>query len=217
MLNLTRDVWLLRVPQGIFDLTVLHNLYPDITPGARRAMVHRAIRAGEVHRIRRGIYYLDSRFIRQRPHPYLVAGRLQFPSYISFESALRFHGWIPEAVYQVASVIPNRSRTLKTSLGVFSYQRVPAGFFKAGVRAEKILDRYWIFMASPFRAIADRVYVRKSVTWKGEGMGFLHHSLRIPEHRLKEADPRPLEEVIRNMTNRRTREYMTRLKEVVVP
>lgn len=68
---------------------------------------------------------------------------------------------IPEAVYQVTSVTPKRSRSYDTPLGVFSYRTVPARPARAGVEMIDIGGVGWAFVASPLRAVADLVYLAK--------------------------------------------------------
>ena len=126
MQNLTEKVFKLAPPGGLFDETVIHNLFPDSTAGARALLVHRACQAGEILRLKPGLFGLGPPYRKSEPHPFVVAGVLHSPSHISLESALSHHGLIPEAVYQVSSVTVGRSREFTTPLGVFSFRRVPA-------------------------------------------------------------------------------------------
>ena len=118
---------------GLFDDTVVRNLFPETTVGARKLLVHRAVRSKEVLRLKRGIYCLGEVYRRSHPHPFVVAGLLHSPSHISLESALSFHTLIPEAVYEVTSVTVRRSRSFETVLGRFSFMTVPADNPRAGV------------------------------------------------------------------------------------
>ena len=51
------------------------------------------------------------------PHPFLVANALHRGSYVSLQSALAFHGVIPEHVPTVTSVGPGRPETVRNVLG----------------------------------------------------------------------------------------------------
>ena len=51
MRSLTEEVWKLSPPMGVFDETVVCNLFSDRTAGARKALVHRAVARGEVLRL----------------------------------------------------------------------------------------------------------------------------------------------------------------------
>jgi len=60
----------------------------------RYALVNRALQDGTVLRLKRGRYVLQDR--SRTLHPFTVAQSLMPGSYVSFETALSHHGWIPE-------------------------------------------------------------------------------------------------------------------------
>ena len=74
----------------------------------RYGLVNRALRDGSLMRVKRGTYVLGRRYRSDKVHPFTVAQGLVPGSYVSFESALAHHGWIPEAVFTTASVSPGR-------------------------------------------------------------------------------------------------------------
>jgi hypothetical protein len=130
--------------------------------GARLdALLKRAVASREVWRIRRGLYCLSDRYSRGRINPLELATRVYGPSYVSLETALSHHGWIPEAIHAVTSVALGRSRTFDTPVGLFSFTRVPQRIFLAGVRRVSEEGRGAFFLASPLKALADHVYVQK--------------------------------------------------------
>ena len=89
----------------------------------RYGLVNRAIKDGSLIRLKRGVYALAPAYRSAPVHPFAVAQALLPGSYISFESALAYHGWIPEAVLVTASVTPGR-KTLEipaTEFGSFKY------------------------------------------------------------------------------------------------
>ena len=51
---------------------------------------------------------LDERFRDYTCHPFVLAQAFAPGSYISFETALAWHGWIPEAVFTTASAVSGR-------------------------------------------------------------------------------------------------------------
>lgn len=208
MQTVTEKVFKLAPPGGLFDETVLSNLFPDVSVGARALLVHRACRAGEILRLKPGLFVLAPPYRKSEPHPFVVAAALHFPSHISLESALAYHGLIPEAVYQVSSVTMARSREFTTPMGVFSYQRVPMRQPLAGVRAEKVGRDAWAFIALPARAIADAVYLNGAITWQDHGPGYLLDSLRIEEDDLRGLSRESLEEVAAGFRSRRVRAYL---------
>jgi hypothetical protein len=215
MQTITEKVFKLAPPGGLFDETVIHNLFPDSSPGARALVVHRACQAGEILRLKPGLFVLGPPYRKSEPHPFVVAGVLHAPSHISLESALAHHGLIPEAVYQVNSVTVGRSREFSTPVGVFSFRRVPARAPRAGVEAVAVARNAWAFIASPLRAIADAVYLRKEVTWNRDGLGYLTESLRIEEDDLRSLSFEALDEILDSIRSWRVRAYLEGVKGVV--
>ena len=79
----------------------------DVSDDSRYALAKRAMQAGALLQIMRGHYVLADKFRKNPVHPYQLAQAMVAGSYISMESALAFHGWIPEAVFTVVSVTPH--------------------------------------------------------------------------------------------------------------
>lgn len=207
---LTEKIWRMDPPEGIFDDTVVRNLYPDQAPGARRALIHRALVSGEIRALKPGLYSLAPDYQHERPHPFAIAALLHSPSYVSLESALRHHHLIPEAVFQVASVCGRRSRSFTTPLGVFTFDHVPCRCLKAGVRAEQF-GRAWAFVARPLRAIADLVYLRH-LDWKRVGPGYLIDSMRIEPEELAAIPTEDYPEVEATFRSRRVLAWLAGMK-----
>ena len=122
------------------------------------ALIKRAVAAGEVIRLRRGLYCIEQRFIRHRPNPFEVCQRIYGPSYVSLESALSWHGWIPEAVRAITSVSIGRSCSFINPLGLFTYSRVPQKTLMVGVGRRTESDGAVFFLAHPLKALADYVH-----------------------------------------------------------
>jgi len=197
----------------MFDETVVRNLLSERSESARKVLVHRAIAAGEVIRLKPGLFLLAPEFRKSHAHPFVIAAALHSPSHISLESALAHHGLIPEAVYQVISVTASRSRTFQTPAGIFRFVRVPADDPRAGVQAIKVDGRNWVFVATPLRAIADLVYTRKDVSWEKDGLGFLTDSLRIEREDLDNVEWGGLNEICESLRNRRTGDFLRGLRQ----
>lgn len=136
----------------------------DGTPQRRYNLVNRALQHGELLQLRRGLYLLAPQLQSRPPHPFVLAQALQSGSYISFETALSFHGWIPEAVPVTLSVVPGRRR-LEVDLAVLGLFRFYPLALRPGYFLEAV-DRH-IFagqatlVAQPLRALLDIVCLRK--------------------------------------------------------
>jgi predicted transcriptional regulator of viral defense system len=211
MQSLTKEVFRLSPPGGIFDMTVVRNTFPERSEGARKLLVHRAESKGEIIRLKPGLFLLAGEYRKSHPHPFVIAAALHSPSHVSLESALSFHGLIPEAVYQVSSVTAARSRTFETAIGIFTFQHVAAENPRAGVVAVKIDKASWVFVATPLRAIADLVYVRKHINWERDGLAFLTESMRIEMDDLRKISLNELDDLSASLYDGRTREYLSHL------
>lgn len=215
MQTLTEAVFKLNPPGGLFDLTVVANLYPELSAGARKLLLHRAIVNEEVLRLKPGAFILAPAYRRTHPHHFVVAALLHSPSHVSLQSALAHHGLIPEAVYQVSSVTVARSRSFATPLGVFSFQRVPVADPRAGVEALEVARGSWAFVATPLRAIADMVYLDTRVRWETDGLAWLTESLRIEPDDLAGLSLDWYDEIRDAFRDGRTRGYLEGLKEAL--
>lgn len=151
----------------------------------RYALVHRALKDGSLIRLKRATYMLSQRNRSEAVHPFVVAQALLPGSYISFETALAYHGWIPEAVFTTASVSPGRKTITYNvpSFGQFSFHPLALNKYQflTGVDREK-LGKFTAFIAQPLRALIDLVALRKE-HWSG--LDWLTMGMRIDEDRLR--------------------------------
>ncbi len=178
------------------------------SPHVRYSFLKRAIARGDLIHVKKGLYCFPEKFRRKPLNLFSVAQKIQGPSYISLESALSHHGWIPEAVYTVTSVCMRRSKYFSTPLGLFSYRHIPPQSFFYGV--ESLLEeRERILMASPWKALADYVYVYKK-DWKS--FEPLIESLRIEEENLRKMPIRELEELEKIYASRRVKKFLKGLR-----
>jgi hypothetical protein len=147
----------------------------------RYNLVNRAMKAGELIRLRRGLYLLPDKYRSQPCHPYALAQRLVPGSYVSLETALAYHGWIPEAVYTTASVVPTRKAKdfNYEPLGRFTFHplKIQAGNFLELVERVE-LGKQIALIASPGRALLDLVCLNK-MEW--QGLDWLVEGMRVDE------------------------------------
>ena len=215
MQTLTEKIFRLAPPGGLFDESVIRTAFPEKSPGARQLLVHRAVRHGEVVRLKPGLFILAGDICGAQAHPFVVAAALHSPSHISLESALAYHGLIPEAVFGVVSVTSRRAREFKTPIGQFTFVRVPADNPMAGVRSVRIDNDAWAFVAGPIRTIADLIYIRKDVSWEDDGLAFLTESLRIEEEDLCEISMDEIDEVVESIRSKRVGRYLIGMRNEV--
>ncbi|MHB1136102.1 MAG: type IV toxin-antitoxin system AbiEi family antitoxin domain-containing protein [Coriobacteriia bacterium] len=118
----------------------------------------RWVASGKLLQLRRGVYALPEAYQGRRPHPFEVANLLERPSYVSLESALSYHGVIPEAVFVTTSVTTARAGEFETPLGRYGYRHVgPALFW--GYASEPIGGAD-VLVARPEKALLDLVHLR---------------------------------------------------------
>ena len=145
----------------------------------RYGLVNRALKSGEIYRLRRGLYVLADRYRNKNIHPFTLAQMLIPGSYVSFETALSHHNWIPEAVYTTTSVVSGRkSKSFRhEKYGNYKYYplAIEKGYLLELVEYKKIDDQSML-IAKPIRALMDLVCLRKK-EW--QGVDWLLEGLRI--------------------------------------
>lgn len=182
------------------------------SPRRIQSLVYRAMSSGELIRLRRGFYILCPKYRSQKPVSFHLANQMVKESHVSFESALSFHGWIPESISVVTSAVrSSRSRIINTALGRFEYVHIPLGKTDFLTMVERVDAGIQSFLvASAIRALADIVYERK-LQWTG--IEFITESLRVDEHELKAVDRKDFELVISVFRSGRVRNFLRNLEQ----
>ncbi|MGE3319925.1 MAG: hypothetical protein AB7I18_11590 [Candidatus Berkiella sp.] len=148
------------------------------TDASRYALVNKALNKGQIVQLKRGVYVMSNKLLRQPLSQFFIASQMIPHSYVSFENALSFHGWIPEGVKMVSSVIhQGRSKAFETPLGEFQYIVIPINQYEflTGVSRVTLEDQPFL-MASPLRALTDLVYEKKL---KWQSLDYLVNAMRI--------------------------------------
>lgn len=167
----------------IFSDIDLKNLFNG-TPAARYGMVNKALKKSELIKIRRGLYILSEKYRHKKLSKFFLASRIVPHSYISLESALSYHGWIPEHVSTVTSVLAfGRTKKFTTYFGDFTFYYLPINKYEflTGIDRVEEVNNEPFLIASPLRALADLVYIKK-IDW--QGLDLLINSFRIEREQL---------------------------------
>ena len=100
-----------------FDYQTLMSLLSAYSnPGMK---VSALSRAGDIVRVKKGLYVFGERH-RRRPYSMeLLANLIYGPSMVSSDYMLAHYGLIPEAVYTLTSVTFKRPKNFETPLGAF--------------------------------------------------------------------------------------------------
>ena len=132
-------------------------------------------RCGELFPLTRGIYETDGNV-----PGYCLAGAIFGPSYLSFDYALSVYGLIPEAVYTFMSATfdKKKAKEVENHFGRFTYRDVPPDAYPFGV-VIKEENGYIYRIASPEKALCDKLYTMPPVTSQKEIERMLFEDLRI--------------------------------------
>lgn len=134
----------------------------------RYGLVNRALKEGTMVRLKRGLYALNPDRTGKPLHPFYIAQSCRPGSYISLETALSWHGWIPEAVTVTASVVPGRkSFTYENRFGRFAFHPLALQPFQFLTGVERVIaGGRPVLVAGPLRALTDLAAYRK-LRWAG--------------------------------------------------
>jgi hypothetical protein len=137
------------INEPILDIVRMRHALPGFAN--QRVKIARLLESGELISLRRGLYAS-----RRDLDPHCLAGPMYGPSYISFETALAWHGMIPEGVKEILSATMKRSATFENDFGRFRYFNVPKAIYPTGI--QRIVDADLPFLiASPTKALADSI------------------------------------------------------------
>ncbi|GHT33233.1 hypothetical protein FACS189434_06840 [Bacteroidia bacterium] len=134
---------------------ILYSLYSDLNNPDKK--LSELERKGLIIRVKRNLYVVSPKVHNQEISTELVANHLYSSSYVSLESALAYYGLIPERVFTMRSVTTKLHKQYDTPLGHFEYVKVPAQYYPIGVRQEIINNSYAFLIASPEKALCDKI------------------------------------------------------------
>lgn len=146
--------------------------------------ISRNIRDKKLFKIINGLYETD-----QNVSAYLLAGSIYGPSYISFEYALSFYGLIPEKVTTVtcATFDKKKKKEYKTDFGVFTYRDIPLLAYPEEILLKE-QDNYSYQMATPEKALCDKLYTLSPLNNYSNLENMLFTDLRIDEEEFNKLD-----------------------------
>lgn len=171
-----------------FDYLILLHVLKDYA--RPRDKITDLLRKGIIVRVKKGLYIFGDQY---RNAPYskeLLANLIYGPSYISLEYALSHQGLIPERVDTVTSLSTGRSRRFKTPIGMFTYWSIPLSAYQLGITRIEMEDGRSYLMATPEKAIADKIQHDRGVNMKTqkELYNYLVQDVRIDDENLADLD-----------------------------
>jgi predicted transcriptional regulator of viral defense system len=122
-----------------------------------RVQISRWVQSGRVIRVHKGWYTLSEPFRHVRVDTNVIASVIRHGSYVSLQSALAFHGMIPEHVAMTTAVTTGRPITVDSPFGRIRYHHVKTEAFFGYARHEAGLQHAHI--ATPEKALLDLFYL----------------------------------------------------------
>lgn len=163
----------------IFSLNELKAVFCPLL--SEIALQNRVSRSKKLIRLKKGLYIFSRKWRRKALYKSVVAGRLYSPSYISFESALSYHTWIPEGVYTTTSAcFQRKNKHFSNTLGNFSFDYIPVRPFFMGVEQNMAWGNS--IMATALRALFDLVYIQRK---KYSSVRDIEDDLRVDEDEIE--------------------------------
>ncbi|MBS1601200.1 MAG: hypothetical protein JST42_00935 [Bacteroidetes bacterium] len=152
--------------------------------------IHNLIKDGTLAQVRRGLYIAGPKITEVKPDPFLIANHILGPSYVSLESALSYHGLIPEKVVEISSMTTKASRRFSTPLGVYTFTRLPLPYYSYGIQSVGIDKQQRFLIASPIKALFDKIITTAGVNFRSRTsvLTYLEDDLRIDIDDLRNQD-----------------------------
>lgn len=114
-----------KMQKAVFNVSEAGRVAWETPSNTLRLQLHQWTKARELLRLKRGVYAFADR-VRDQTE---VARLLYEPAYISLESALSYHGLLPDVVFALTLVTPKATRRFQTPLGQFVYHRIKKELF----------------------------------------------------------------------------------------
>jgi len=145
---------------------------------------------GVIESIKKGLYIAGPKIRSSKPESVLLANQIYGPSYVSLETALSYHGLIPERVYETASMTTKPSKEFNTPAGLFTYTHLPLPYYAFGLNMVKLSSDQCAIIASPEKALCDKIVSTSGVLLRSttQAKAYLLEDLRIEESSLKKLD-----------------------------
>lgn len=132
---------------------------PTVKPITLSVIIRRLIQAGVLTKLERGKYLVN----KTGMHEFTIANFLYQPSYVSFESALHFHGILPQTPYEITSATTKKPVEKIVQECVFRYRRMQQSLYWGYTKSPN-----GFLIADAEKALLDLLYV------VAKGYGALH-------------------------------------------
>lgn len=168
--------------------SVIASLFPEVK--TKSAKIAQLEKAGEIIRLRRNLFVVNPEETNQPLSSGLIANHLLAPSYVSMQTALRYYGLIPEAVYTIQSMTFKAAKEFNTPVGNFCYYHISREAYPIGITQIKERNGVYI-MATPEKALCDLIANLPGINlrYRKEALEFLEENLRFDMDRFSQLNP----------------------------
>jgi predicted transcriptional regulator of viral defense system len=159
----------------VFNLKALQTIFNTKSRATLNAIIKRLADQQILTLIVPGLYALTDK----QPDKFLIANHLNSPSYISFESALNYHGILPQFPFIITSATINKPQEKDVSGITYQYLHLQSNLFFGYTSKNHTL------IATPEKALLDQLYYAtkkyRLVDWDEYSLDLLNQS-RLREY-----------------------------------
>ncbi len=176
--------------------------------------IHELIKQEKLISLKRGLYLWNATVL---PEPFSVANVLYGPSYVSAESALSYHGIIPEQVFSIVSITLKNSKKFNNSFGNFEYIKLKPPYYTFGIQQVKLRENQFSLMATAEKAILDKVVTTSGIIFRNTESArvFLIENMRMNEEQLKMLNTKEMATWIFNAPKKESLEFVIKAIEEI--
>lgn len=156
--------------------------------------IQRMVKNGVLIKLKNGVFEDN-----KTTNPFYLSSVIYGPSYISFQTALRFYDLIPEKVIAITSATSQkrRTKTFTNYFGHYIYKDVPCNVFS--IATKRIIENgYCYTIAEPEKAICDTLYLYSPVSSQKEIENLLFDDLRIDKESFIKLDLMKMKDIAIN-------------------
>lgn len=182
-----------KIPYNEFDYLALSDVLKSYKHPKDK--ITKLIKSGRIVQIKRGLYIQGFGHNKDVYSKEILANLLFGPSYISLEYALSYYNMIPERVDIVTSVTMKKRKEYNTPLGWFIYFALNKNYYPIGLTNKKVPDGRGFLIATPEKALLDKIYFETNIQSVKEMDAFLFENLRIDKSALNKIDKNRISEI----------------------
>jgi predicted transcriptional regulator of viral defense system len=153
---------------GDFPLIDMRDVF-SVFPRFDRRRISEWQKKGYLQRVANNFYIFPDQPLDEQKLFY-IANKIYEPSYVSLETALGYHGLIPEAVFGIFSVSTSKTKTTDATFGTlkasFYYKKIKKNLF-FGYSLKKSGGNSFL-IADPEKALLDFLYFRDDLKTEGD-------------------------------------------------